>query len=91
MLSPLDASSIDESRDVGTAVAYDRRLGRRTLSFKELGGRVLDRQTNSVWDTSGLSVSGPLRGKELRPLLQNSQFWFALAAFLPRVAVLSGR
>jgi hypothetical protein len=89
VLSPLDASSIDESRDVGTAVAYDRRLGHRTLSFTELGGRVVDRQTSSVWDTSGLSVSGPLRGQELQPLLQNSQFWFALAAFVPGVPILS--
>ncbi|TMK97529.1 MAG: DUF3179 domain-containing protein [Actinobacteria bacterium] len=88
VLSPLDASSIDESRDVGTAVAYDRRLGRRTLSFEDVAGRVLDRQTHSAWDTSGLSVSGPLRGHELRPLLQNSQFWFALAAFDPSIRIL---
>jgi hypothetical protein len=88
VLSPLDASSIDESRDVGTAVAYDRRLGALTLSFADLGGRVVDRQTNSAWDASGVSVSGALRGRQLRPVLQNSQFWFALAAFLPDVRVL---
>ncbi len=89
--SPLDESSIDESRDVGTAVAYDRRLGGRTLSFEDLGGRVIDRETNSVWDISGLSVSGALRGRVLRPVLQNSQFWFALAAFLPGVRVIGDR
>jgi hypothetical protein len=85
MLSPLDASSIDESRDVGTAVADDRRPGRRRLSLENLGARITDGQTNSVWDISGLAVSRPLRGKELQPVLQNSQFWFALAAFLPQV------
>jgi hypothetical protein len=88
VLSPLDATRIDDSRQVGTAVAYDRRLGRRTLSFNDVGGRPVDRETHSTWDISGRAVTGPLRGRSLRPLVQNSQFWFALSAFAPHVRIL---
>jgi hypothetical protein len=87
VLSPLDATRIDESREVGTAVAYGRRIGRQTLSFEDVGGHPVDRQTHSVWDISGRAVSGRLRGRSLRPLLQNSQFWFALSSFAPRVRI----
>ena len=89
VLSPLDAVSIDSSRDAGTAVAYDRRLGDRALSFESLDGRIVDRQTGSVWDISGVAVSGRLRGRTLRPVLQNSQFWFSLAAFAPQTPILA--
>jgi hypothetical protein len=91
VLSPLDATRIDDSREVGTAVAYDRRLDRRTLSFEDVRGHAVDRQTRSTWDISGRAVSGPLRGRSLRPLLQNSQFWFALSAFVPHVRVLGAK
>jgi hypothetical protein len=89
VLTPLDATSIDSSGDAGTAAAYDRRLAGRTLTFEQDGERVVDRQTGSVWDPSGIALSGPLRGHALRPLLQNSQFWFALAAFAPRIRILA--
>jgi hypothetical protein len=88
VLSPLDGTVIDSSRDAGTAVAYDRRLGGRTLTFAERHGDLVDLQTGSVWDVSGIALSGPMRGRTLRPLLQNSQFWFALAAFAPRTPIL---
>jgi hypothetical protein len=87
--SPLDARRISDSREVGTAVAYDRRLGGRTLSFTNRGGRIVDDQTGSEWDVTGLAVSGLLRGRSLRPLVQNSQFWFALAAIAPDARVVS--
>lgn len=88
VLSPLDARRIADSREAGTAVAYDRRLGHRTLSFTQRGATTVDEQTGSVWDATGRAVSGRLRGKALRPLIQNSQFWFALAALVPGVRIL---
>jgi hypothetical protein len=60
--SPLDAFSIDDSRDAGTAVAYDRRLVGRTLSCEELGGNVVDRHTGSVWDLPAPALTGSLHG-----------------------------
>jgi hypothetical protein len=91
VLSPLDARRIADSREVGTAVAYERRVGGRTLSFARNSKGVVDRQTGSTWDMTGHAVSGPMRGTMLRPPLQNSQFWFALAAVAPGARILGGR
>jgi hypothetical protein len=84
VVSALDAPSIVDSRDVGTAAGFDRRLGDRTLEFEPAGsGRFRDRQTGSAWDITGRAVSGRLEGNRLRPLRHDQQFWFALAAFVP--------
>jgi hypothetical protein len=83
VVSALDAGAIADSAEVGTAAAFDRRLDGRTLSFEARRGRFLDRQTGSEWDITGLAVSGPLRGRRLRALRHDEQFWFALAAFVP--------
>jgi len=94
VVSALDASAIASSRDVGTAGAFDPRVGNRTLRFWATGaGRFRD-QTGSTWDVTGRALDGPLRGAQLRPLRHDEQFWFALAAFLPGarlLAVGSGR
>jgi hypothetical protein len=64
--------------------AFSRRVARRTLSFEPLGdGRFRDRQTGSTWDITGRAVTGDLAGTELRRVVHDQQFWFALAAFLP--------
>jgi hypothetical protein len=87
--SALDARGIMESKDVGTATAFSRRLGGRTLHFRALGGgRFRDRETQSVWDITGRALSGPLAGRELRKAQHDEQFWFALAAFFPNALVL---
>jgi hypothetical protein len=88
VVSALDAPSIEDSRDVGTAAAFDRRLGHRTLEFEPAGnGRFRDRQTGSIWDITGAAVSGRLEGSRLRPLRHDEQFWFALAAFAPNARI----
>jgi Protein of unknown function (DUF3179) len=81
--SPLDASSIADSRDVGTAVAFDRRVDGRTLSFDRRGNAFVDSSTGSRWDIAGRAVEGELAGERLAPVRHDQQFWFALAAFLP--------
>ena len=87
VVSPLDQSSIEASRDVGTAAAFDRRLGSRTLSFVRREGRFVDRETGSRWDITGTATVGPLRGRRLAPVRHDEQFWFALAAFLPEARI----
>jgi len=88
VVSALDASAITDSRDVGTAAAFDRRLGGRALEFEPAAaGRFRDRQTRSVWDITGRAISGRLRGERLRPLRHDEQFWFALAAFVPNARI----
>ena len=89
VVSALDASSIANSRDVGIAGAFDPRVGNGTLRFSATGaGRFRD-HTGSTWDVTGRALDGPLRGAQLRPLRHDEQFWFALAAFLPRARLLA--
>lgn len=88
VVSPLDNAAISRSKDVGTSAAFDRRVDGRTLDFRAADGGYVDRQTGSKWDITGRAVDGPLKGKRLRPLRHDQQFWFALAAFLPDAQIL---
>ena len=81
--SVLDASELAESRDVGTAAAFDRRAAGRTLDLEPHGDGFRDRQTGTTWDLAGRATAGPLRGQRLAPVRHDQQFWFALAAFVP--------
>jgi hypothetical protein len=92
VLSPLDEVKIADSRQVGTAAAFDRRLGARKLAFQPAGlGLMTDLATGSRWDITGRAVSGPLRGAQLRRLHDLNAFWFAVAAFLPRARLVTVR
>jgi hypothetical protein len=87
--SPLDARQIRDSRNVGTASGFDRRLAGRTLSFRSAApGVVADVQTGSRWDITGRAISGPLRGAQLHRLRDLQAFWFAVAAFVPRARLI---
>jgi Protein of unknown function (DUF3179) len=89
--SALDEVDISAGRDVGTSGTFVRRIGDMTLEFEPArNGRFRDRQTRSVWDISGRALSGQLEGRELRPVRHDSQFWFAIAAFFPKVEVFDG-
>lgn len=91
VVSALDAAVIADSRDVGTAAAFDPRLAGRTLRFRALGdGRFRDEQTGSTWDITGRTVAGELSGRQLERLEQDQSLWFAVAAFLPDANVLDG-
>ena len=83
VVSPLDARTIADSRDVGTAAAFDRTVGGGRLSFVRRGDGFVDRGTGSRWDIAGRAVEGELAGTRLQPLRHDQQFWFALAAFVP--------
>jgi hypothetical protein len=83
VVSPLDGPSIEGSRDVGTAAAFDSRVDGRSLSFERRGDAFVDRETGSRWDIAGRAVAGELAGERLTPVRHDQQFWFALAAFVP--------
>jgi len=88
VLSALDAGVITDSRDVGTAAAFDPHVGTRPLTFAPAGaGLFADQQTGSTWDITGRATRGPLTGQRLRPLAHDEQFWFAVAAFLPAATI----
>jgi Protein of unknown function (DUF3179) len=81
--SPLDAASITDSRDVGTAAAFHSRVDGRPLTFERRGDGFVDRATGTHWDFAGRAVAGELAGERLAPVRHDQQFWFALAAFVP--------
>jgi hypothetical protein len=79
-----------DSRSVGSAAAFDRRLASRTLDFRPAGiGVMSDLQTGSSWDITGRATAGPLRGSQLRRLRDLNAFWVAVAAFLPHARLLA--
>lgn len=62
-------------------------MGDRTLTFARRGRDFVDNETRSTWPITGLAVDGPLRGRRLRPLRHDEQFWFSLAAFVPEARI----
>jgi hypothetical protein len=87
--SALDASAISEGRSVGASAVFERTADGRTLEFESRPqtGPVRDEQTGSTWSMSGEATSGPLAGTRLEQIPHDDQFWFAVAAFYPRVEI----
>ncbi len=85
--SALDQTAIAESRDVGSAGVFDRRVNGRTLTFARVAGEFVDAQTGSTWNILGAAVAGPLRGTRLGPVVHGQHFWFAWAVFRPKTRI----
>jgi len=85
--SALDAGYIPESRQVPAAVAFDRRVDGRELTFKLDDDELIDEQTGSEWNVFGQAVDGPLEGKQLRQVDAGVHFAFAWLAFDPQAVV----
>lgn len=86
-LSALDGERLQDSRDVGAGVAFDRRVKGRTLTFQAADGSVRDSETRSTWTVTGRAVSGPLRGEQLSLAPHTNQFWFSWAVYAPGTRV----
>jgi hypothetical protein len=67
------------------ASAYFREVDGRILSFGLSNDLVEDEETGSVWDDSGLAVSGPLAGTQLDAVPSRTSFWFSLVGALPGI------
>jgi hypothetical protein len=85
--SALDEPEIAFSREVGAIAAFDPRVGERLLTFEATKDGVRDIETGTIWNISGLAVSGPLEGDRLEPLVSIDSFWFDWAAFHPRTRI----
>lgn len=77
----LEASTVAGGRDVGAAVAYQRTLDGRTLTFLYEGEAIRDQETGSRWNILGQAVGGELEGSQLEPVVGVNHFWFSWAAF----------
>ena len=68
-----------------TARLYDRKLGERTLTFRNAEGKLVDNETGSTWELiTGRAVAGPMAGKFLRPLPAIVSFKQAWSRFHPK-------
>ena len=63
VLSALNAGVITNSRDVGTAAAFDPHAGTRPLTLAPAGAGVFaDQQTGSTWDIARRAIPRPVGG-----------------------------
>jgi hypothetical protein len=88
--SALGGREIASAEDIGAAVVFDAHVGDRTLNFRARGDAFVDEQTGSVWNILGQAIKGPLRGKQLTPVVHANHFWFAWAAFKPDTRIYQG-
>ena len=87
-VSALDASSIANSKEVGSTGVFDRRVEGRTLTFRYAGdGRFTDAQTGSTWTITGRAIDGELEGTTLTSIAHGNHFAFAWFAFRPETDV----
>ncbi len=85
--SALDARTIADGRDVGSAAAFSRKVDGQTLTFVLDGERIRDKETGSAWDAAGRAVAGKLAGQSLTPIVAVNHFWFSWVAFMPNTRV----
>ena len=81
--SALDSSAMSESREVGATGVFDARVDGRLLHFNYENSGFVDSETGSHWNVVGQAIGGPLRGKNLRPIVHGDYFAFAWFAFRP--------
>lgn len=85
--SALDGGSIAGSRDIGATGVFERAVDGRTLTFRAEGDGFVDAETGTRWNVLGQAVEGPLKGRQLEPVVHVDVFWFAWAAFKPGTRV----
>ena len=91
--SALDAGSVADGRDVGTAGIFAPRAPDGSpLTFRaDADGRITDNETGSQWNVFGRAVSGPLAGSALEPVPGRiGQLWFSWAVYRPDTVVYAG-
>ena len=86
-ISVLDSKIIGESKDVGTATAFDRTVDNKTLNFKKSNESIIDSETGSTWSMTGVAISGPMQGTQLQVVDHSIYFWFAWASFYPETLI----
>ncbi|MBI2311672.1 MAG: DUF3179 domain-containing protein [Betaproteobacteria bacterium] len=69
------------------ASAYRRQLDGRTLTFRSEGESVVDEETGSRWEISGVAGSGPLQGRQLRYVHSGVEEFYIWAAFHPETEI----
>ncbi len=72
------------TQDLATAIAWDRSVRGRVLTFAADGDRLTDAETGTAWDPlSGRALQGKLEGRALAAVPQTNAFWQAWQANHP--------
>ena len=88
--SALDRRLISKSRLIISAQAFSPVVNDQKLDFyTSLDGKILDRQSNSVWSLTGHAVAGLLSGQKLKEIPTETHFAFAWLAFRPDTEIYS--
>jgi hypothetical protein len=66
---------------------FDRRVGDQVLEFKPQGERLVDQQTNSVWNSEGLAIEGQLKGTQLNPVHYSFTRWHSWIYTHPKTEI----
>ena len=59
-----------------------------TLKFRPIDGVMVDNETGSRWDDTGLAISGQLEGIRLEAVPSRTSFWFSLVGAFPGIDLL---
>lgn len=71
------------------ARVFDRAIEDQILDFQLQSGKIIDIQTNSIWNIEGESIDGPLKGTNLKRMTFHPGFWFEWATFHPQTQIYS--
>lgn len=55
--------------------SFDRRVGDQELEFEGKGNNLVDKQTQTVWNSEGLATEGELEGTQLQPIHSGVGRW----------------
>lgn len=76
------------SKDLGIAVSYYSKLDSVDYDFKVSDDGypiIMTDQKNNKWDVFGYALSGPQKGKRLRPTIFSKGFWFCWSSVYPQI------
>jgi len=79
------AAIYDEGLDTGRI--FYRSANDQKLDFRIENGRIVDEQTQSVWNERGTAIGGPLEGTRLDMINAYDVMWFGWFAFHPQTEV----
>lgn len=88
--SALDASEIDEGRDIGQTGAFMAEAeGGTVLTFTASGDgeTFTDAETGSTWTVTGEAIAGDLKGQRLEAIPHLDTFWFAWSTYRPEAVL----
>ncbi len=73
--------------ELGSHKIFRRFIDGKRLTFEIRDGKLIDKETKSVWDYNGNAVSGNLKGKKLEAPFHTQAFWYSWSSFYPETII----